>query len=826
MKKLFSVLAIIFALSSCTIEKQEVIEITGITISEKSISIFENEEKTLTAEVTPSNAADKTVTWSSDNEAVATVSNGRVKGVREGRAVITAKAGNFTASCSVTVLKSVLIVTGDACDVTSNSARVTMNVNLSLAGNYSSYNAGIVFGTGSNLSRLSDTVYEIARDKNGNPDTSGSYEFELAGLMANTTYRYMAFAEFDGKEECGEVKSFTTSSINLSTDKMVDLGLSVKWAGWNVGASRPEEFGDYFSWGETKPKDSYWQDDYKYGVVNKYGTDDVIYKYNVREEYGDVDGRTRLSATDDAAYVNWGSDWRMPTDEEKTELLANTVHTEYVLNDVPGWLFTSKINGVSIFFPATGVKEQLNTSFVGEETIFWTSTLRSNDPRMAYVACNWIENSELLHEAGFEMDPTAESFHLSKWRYFGLPVRAVSGSPIPDDSYTLVTHPAEDITPFSVKVKVSITPAANAAEFGLLYTNWDDTPLLPGQAYSAAADAGGVVLVQGLLADRTYRACAYAIVDGVKYYGNEIEFHTGEMITLEALGVEEVTSGSAKMNGKVGDIESIRAKGVDIQCGIAYDKTDYGYSSLTGESSHLTLVPDEDGRISGTAVGLSSHTEYYYRAYLKVGDSYYFSSNYTKFTTSYPSLDKWVDLGLSVMWASWDIGAESGADKTGDVFAWGETQAKEYYESANYKWRDGNNKMTKYVTDPRYGTVDNLTVLEACDDAASAAWGMQGARIPTKEEFDELLTECTITKEFYMSNERVKFTGPNGNFIYLNNGTEYWTASLDEEDNTNAHHVYVANPKEYIRKETGARWVGLFNHIYVRAVKPVEEVIN
>lgn len=400
------------------------VEVTGITLSETSLTLLIDEEKTLTATVTPDNATDKTVTWSSDDESVASVSNGKVKGLAEGSATITAKAGNKTATCSVTVTRP----------------------------------------------------------------------------------------------EPGPV----------STEKMVDLGLpsGVKWAGWNVGATKPEEFGDYFSWGETKPKDSYWQDNYKYGVVNKYGVDDVIYKYNSNAEYGAVDGRTRLTAMDDAAYVNWGSEWRMPTDEEKTELLANTTHTKGTYNDVPGWIFTSNINNVSIFFPATGIMDQTRSYYTYEETIFWTATLRANDPRMAHIACNWIEDSSLLHEAGFEMDPQAESYHLSTWRYFGLPVRAVSGGSIPEEPYTLTTSEATNVTASSARVTVTITPAATATEFGLLYSDYAKATLVSAKVSKAAADENGVVTLTDLAARSNYRACAYAIVDGVEYTGNEIQFTT------------------------------------------------------------------------------------------------------------------------------------------------------------------------------------------------------------------------------------------------------------------------------------------------------------
>lgn len=404
--------------------EQKKVEVTGITLSETSLSLLIDEEKTLTATVTPDDATDKTVTWSSDDESVASVSNGKVKGLAEGSATITAKAGNKTATCSVTVTRP----------------------------------------------------------------------------------------------EPGPV----------STEKMVDLGLpsGVKWAGWNVGATKPEEFGDYFSWGETKPKDSYWQDNYKYGVINKYGTPDVIYKYNVNEEYGVVDGRTRLTSMDDAAYVNWGSEWRMPTDEEKTELLANTTHTEGTYNEVPGWIFTSKINNVSIFFPATGIMDQTRSYYTYEETIFWTATLRANDPRMAHIACNWIEGSSLLHEAGFEMDPQAESYHLSTFRYYGLPVRAVSGGSIPEEAYALTTAEATDVTSTSARVVVTITPAATATEFGLLYSDYAKAPLVSARVSKAAANENGVVVLNDLTPKSEYHACAYAIVDGIEYTGNEIYFTT------------------------------------------------------------------------------------------------------------------------------------------------------------------------------------------------------------------------------------------------------------------------------------------------------------
>ena len=96
----------------------------------------------------------------------------------------------------------------------------------------------------------------------------------------------------------------------------VDLGLSVKWATCNVGATTPEGYGDYFAWGETQPKTTYNWSTYKYCNGSYY----TLTKYCVDYSYGTVDNKTTLELTDDAARVNWGGKWRMPTKAEYNEL--------------------------------------------------------------------------------------------------------------------------------------------------------------------------------------------------------------------------------------------------------------------------------------------------------------------------------------------------------------------------------------------------------------------------------------------------------------------------------------------------------------------------
>ena len=133
----------------------------------------------------------------------------------------------------------------------------------------------------------------------------------------------------------------------------VDLGLSVKWATCNVGASQPEEYGDYFAWGEVEPKDYYDWSTYKW--CN--GTENTQTKYCTNSDYGYngfTDYKTTLELSDDAANYNWGGSWRMPTDAELTELREQCTWTWTTQNGVYGYKVTSKNNGNSIFLCAGG----------------------------------------------------------------------------------------------------------------------------------------------------------------------------------------------------------------------------------------------------------------------------------------------------------------------------------------------------------------------------------------------------------------------------------------------------------------------------------------
>jgi len=144
-----------------------------------------------------------------------------------------------------------------------------------------------------------------------------------------------------------------TKIVVVAVPQMVDLGLSVKWATFNVGASRPEEYGDYFAWGETEPKSAYNWGNYKYCLAS-YTT---MTKYCVDPQYGTVDNKTVLEREDDVAQVKWGGSWRMPTADECTELFENCEWTRATLGNTEGYLVRGTKEGYTdnyIFLPECG----------------------------------------------------------------------------------------------------------------------------------------------------------------------------------------------------------------------------------------------------------------------------------------------------------------------------------------------------------------------------------------------------------------------------------------------------------------------------------------
>ena len=202
------------------------------------------------------------------------------------------------------------------------------------------------------------------------------------------------------------LRSDNISFVIMLGAQAVDLGLSVKWASCNVGANSPEEYGDYFAWGEVKPKSVYNWSTYKY--CN--GSDNTFTKYNSDSRYGRVDNKSTLEAQDDVATANWGGAWRMPTKAEQDELRKKCKWKWTSLNGVNGYKVTGP-NGNSIFLPAAGCMDGTSLNFVGSGGDYWSSSLRTSDPNYAYYVSFYLSNvsrSSLSRYRGRSVRPVCQ----------------------------------------------------------------------------------------------------------------------------------------------------------------------------------------------------------------------------------------------------------------------------------------------------------------------------------------------------------------------------------------------------------------------------------
>ena len=159
----------------------------------------------------------------------------------------------------------------------------------------------------------------------------------------------------------------------------VDLGLSVKWATCNVGASSPEGYGSYFAWGETSPKNEYTWENLKYRTEGDSYGNVKFSKYVASSKFGPVDNKTCLELMDDAAHANWGGSWRMPTNDEFKELIDKCTWTWTTENGKNGYKVVSKVNGNSIFLPAAGWRYDTLLNNAGSKGDYWSSSLRKSD---------------------------------------------------------------------------------------------------------------------------------------------------------------------------------------------------------------------------------------------------------------------------------------------------------------------------------------------------------------------------------------------------------------------------------------------------------------
>ena len=569
---------------------------------------------------------------------------------------------------------------------------------------------------------------------------------ELLGLEAATTYYARAFVQNRSDVLYGNEITFTTDErLTESGHEYVDMGLSVKWATMNVGATVVEEGGDYFAWGEVERKESYIWDNYHYGNSRT-----TLTKYCESEEYGTVDNKTMLDLLDDAAYMNWGGKWRMPTYNEWDELLRNSTWTWVEQNGVKGVRVRSTKNGNCIFLPTTGYKVGTDLNYKDDIVGFWSGSLSKNSSYMSYgVSVESPNNTASFY--GFN-------------RYNGYPIRAVMDNAITPpavDIPVVVTSAASEITKNSAVVGGNVVSdgGLEVTERGVYYS-MSANPIETGTKVECGSGLGEFTYtLTDLQTGATYYVRAYAKNKFGVAYGEEISFVCEALPTITTTQPTNVSYTSATIGGNV-----MEDGGASVtERGVCYS------TSANPTTSNTKIISGSGlGQFTCYLTDLQENTTYYVRAYAinEKGTAY---GEEVSFTTKAPFENghEYVNLGLSVKWATMNVGASSPEDY-GDYFAWGETSIKSTYGWSSYKHCNGSyNSLTKYNTSSSYGTVDNKTTLELSDDAARANWGGSW-RMPTDAELTELREQCTWTWTSQNGVNGYKVTSKsNGNSIFL-----------------------------------------------------------
>ncbi|MBQ3594422.1 MAG: carboxypeptidase regulatory-like domain-containing protein [Bacteroidales bacterium] len=231
----------------------------------------------------------------------------------------------------------------------------------------------------------------INDNKTTDGNGTGAFTSQLTNLTHSTTYYIRAYATNSEGTSYGEQKYFSTLSDGMiNGHQYVDLGLSsgLKWATCNVGADSPEDYGNYYAWGETETKAEYTQDN----------------SVTFGQQLSDISGNAQY----DAATANWGGSWRTPTKDEIRELIYNCNWTPETQNGVDGFKVTGN-NGNYIFIPASGYRDGSSLYIYGE-CYYWSSTPRQYGVEFANI---------LYSDTEFQSEDV-------NYRYRGLTIRPVS----------------------------------------------------------------------------------------------------------------------------------------------------------------------------------------------------------------------------------------------------------------------------------------------------------------------------------------------------------------------------------------------------------------
>ena len=580
-------------------------------------------------------------------------------------------------------------------------------------------------------------------------------------------------------------------STPKSDVKYVDLGLSVLWADCNMGADSPTDYGYYFAWGETESKDFFsWNNFHNCEIpLPEPDSDDEDFFGRSRNNEP-----LRLPPANDAATVQLGTEWHMPTIQEYNELYANCDYDTVTVNGVLGLRYTSRVAGYedrSIFIPYGGYIEGGDT--IGAGSGFWVWTSESGHYRADVVdsSATYVSTSNTVNPSFFYLDEElrvgigTEPSEGGNYRYKGLNIRPVRR--YDSDALTSFELSAAklDLDYGEIRrVNTVIRPSGRQAEKEeVKWSTSSDMVAVCQDGTVTAIGVGKCVITAEYKGHKAHMKVNVTMpVPEAVDLGLSVKWASANMGASSPLqpgayiawGETSPKAGlytgdnyrriwSDKLEPQ-NDAAAVRLGGgwrmpdadelweLKNKCTWKYINTNdsCGYmitSNVQGYEGRSIYLPaagyktNHESMVTMNQVHYGTYKTFAYNT--SVSNVGLGSPNKSEGCPIRPVLDlpdgkkkevgpgpvkplghnALVDLGLSVLWADCNVGADS-PEEVGACFAWGETEQKTYYTTANYKY---NHKGKKN--------------LDADHDAAHVNWGGEW-RMPTKEEYAELFWNC------------------------------------------------------------------------------------
>ena len=726
MKRLlpFIALAAVTVLSvfSCQQEPEE-IRVSSISLSKSTLELTVGDQASLDATISPDNATNKKISWSSSEESVATVTpDGIVEAVSVGTAFITATSedSGVSAKCEITVKEKTVVVTGEATHISCRNARLSGKVTLS-QNTATNLSFGVLYSTSSDV-LLGSAKQLKAKDY----DASFNFSIDSGVLEPETTYYYRSYIIEDDEVSYGQIKDFKTLALGNMIQTLDAGGVNPKEATLNAMLDLTDckygsiEYGFELTpeGGKAKTLTANNLKDKAFSYRDKTLSRNTGYSYTA---YVKLDGI--LYKAEPKTFTTTSIQASVSAEASAIKCKSATISGRLTVQSEGSFsksavLYYSSFESTLKGLKFNGTRKTLTLSADGS----YTDALSSLSPSTSYnyIVVAKVDDVELVTDV--------KSFKT-------LTIQAS------------LTAEASDVQCNSATIsgRLSVQSEDSFSKSAVLYYG-KTVKTLDGlkskgtiKTLTLEEDGSYSADLSSLSSSTSYNYVVVAKVDDVEFVTEVKSFKT---LTIQASVTAEASDikwKSATISGRL----SVQSEGSFSKSAVLYySKTETTLNGLKFNGTRKTLSLGADGSYTAALSSLSYFTSYNYIVVAKV-DDVEFVSTIGNFSTLAPPEPTLVDLGLSVKWASFNLGA-SKPSEYGGYYQWAGTKyvsdTKIRLTWSNCPYHTGSNETlgwTKYNTVESYGTVDNKTVLEAKDDAASVALGGKW-RIPTDAEWSEL----------------------------------------------------------------------------------------